>query len=83
MNLEKYFSHAVTIVLLGLSIWQRSAALSYAVVASLIVLAAKEYIAMKSVVAAKPGIPEETKRQIQDLNARIVTIEHGISVRGF
>jgi hypothetical protein len=83
MNLDKYFSHTVTVVLLGLSIWQRSAALSYAVVAALIVLAAKDYIALKSVVAAKPGLPDEIKRQIQDLNARIVTIEHGISVRGF
>lgn len=84
MNYEKIFSHSVTAILLGLAGFYQSAAFAYAAVASIAVGGALEiYTRMLSVREQKPGINEEVKRAIQDMNARVATLEYGVKTRGF
>lgn len=84
MNYEKIFSHSVTAILLGLAGFYQSAAFAYAAVASLAVGAVFEvYNRMLVIKEQKPGINEEVKRAIQDMNARVATLEYGVKTRGF
>lgn len=84
MNYEKLFSHVITASLLGLAGFYQSAAFAYAAVASLAVGKVFEiYNRLLLVREQKPGINDEVKRQLHDLGARILTIEHGIKIRGF
>lgn len=84
MNYEKIFSHSITASLLGLAGYHQSAAFAYAAVASLAVGAVFEvYSRLLAVKEQKPGINEEVKRTLQDMNARVATLEYGVKTRGF
>lgn len=84
MNYEKIFSHVITASLLGLAGYYQSAAFAYAAVASLAVGKVFEvYSRRLAVKELKPGINEEVKRTLQDMNARIATLEYGVKTRGF
>lgn len=84
MNYEKIFSHVITASLLGLAGYYQSAAFAYAAVASLAVgMTFQVYSRLLAVKEQKPGINEEVKRAIQDMNARVATLEYGVKTRGF
>jgi hypothetical protein len=84
MNYEKIFSHSVTAILLGLAGYHQSATLAYAAVASLAVGAIQEiYNRMLVIKEQKPGLNDDVKRAMQDMNARIATLEYGVKTRGF
>ena len=88
LNFEKIFwttiSTTVTLSLLGLAGYYQNAALAYASVLSMAVGAA-QLVYMKLIGARqeKAGMNEETKRAMQDLNARVATLEYGVKTRGF
>ena len=84
MNYEKLFSHTITVVLLGMAAYFQSSALAYAAVLSSAVNAVYSiYSRLVAVKEQKPGLNEEARRVMQDLGARIATIEYGIKARGF
>lgn len=84
MNYETIYSHSVTAILLGLAGYYQSAAFAYAAVASLAVMAAHEiYSRLLALREVKPTVSDEVKRTIQDMNARIATLEYGVKTRGF
>jgi len=84
MNYEKIFSHVITASLLGLSGYYQSAAFACAAVASLAVGKVFEvYSRLLAVKEQKPGINDEVKRALHDMNARLATVEYGIKQRGF
>lgn len=84
MDVEKYVSHFVTLSLLVLASWYNNALFAYASVISLGILVAKQVLdARTSHLAVKAILPEDAKRTIQDLNARIATLEYGVKTRGF
>lgn len=84
MNYEKLFSHVVTASLLGLAGYYQSAAFAYAAVASLAVGKVFEiYSRLLAVKEQKPGVNEEVRRALQDMNARVATLEYGVKQRGF
>lgn len=84
MNYDKIFSHTITAVLLGMAGYHQSAAFAYATVASLAVMAAHEiYSRLLALREVKPTVSDEVKRTIQDMNARIATLEYGVKTRGF
>lgn len=80
MNVERFFPHVVTLVLLGLSVYSKSAALSYASVLSLAVVMVKNvYDRMLEAKEARvAAVPEESKKQMHDLQARITTLEYWV-----
>lgn len=84
LNLERYFGHFVVLVLLGLSAVYHSAAIAAACVSALFLVLGKDsYDRVMSAREAKNDTLGEAKRLIQDLNGRLVKIEHGIATRGF
>ncbi|KKK92479.1 hypothetical protein LCGC14_2702530 [marine sediment metagenome] len=84
MNYEKLFSHIITVVLLGMAAYFQSSALAYAAVLSSAVNAVYSiYSRLVAVKEQKPGLNEEARRVMQDLGARIATIEYGVKTRGF
>lgn len=80
----RYYPFIVSTVLLALAGVFHSAAFASAVVASLAIIAIRdsvfEYFLNKQ---TKSQVPEEVKRKIGDLEARVTSIEAGISRRGF
>lgn len=84
MNYEKVFSHTITATLLGLAAYRDSATFAYAAVASMAVVAAYEiYSRLLSLREVRPTASDEVKRAIQDINARVATLEYGVKTRGF
>ena len=84
MNIEKYIPHFVSLTLLVLGAVEKSAAMAYGAVVTLGLVLAREAWDKAHVAKAAPaGVPDEVKRKLQDLEARIVTIEFGIKARGF
>ena len=84
MNIEKYFNHIVALTLLILAGVYHSPLFGYASVGAMLGIMAHSIMSAKvALTTVKPGIPEELKRQIQDLNARIATLEYGVKTRGF
>lgn len=84
MNYEKLFSRVVTVSLLGLAAYYQSSMFAYAAVLSLAVGAVQDvYSRLISVKEQKPGVPEEVKRALHDMNARVATLEYGVKTRGF
>ena len=84
MNIEKYIPHFVSLTLLILGAVQHSAPMAYGAVVTLGLILARE--AWDKAHVAKvitTGLPDEAKRKIQDLEARVTTIEYGIKQRGF
>lgn len=84
MNYEKLFSRVVTVSLLGLAGYYQSSTFAFATVLSLAVGAVQDiYSRMVAVREQKPTVSEEVKRAIQDMNARVATLEYGVKTRGF
>lgn len=84
MNYEKLFSRVVTVSLLGLAGYYQSAMFAYAAVLSLAVGAVQDvYARLVAIREQKPGISEEVKRALHDMNARVATLEYGVKTRGF
>jgi hypothetical protein len=84
MNVEKYFPHFVTLTLLVLGAFYRSAALGYASVVALGLVMVKdvlERIATEKL--AKMDGVEDVKKLVQQVNARVATLEYGVKTRGF
>lgn len=84
MNIERYFPHLISVALLALGGLQQSAA---ALIGSVVVMGfilSKEYLdKAKEVKAAHVVLPEDAKRRLQDIEARITTLEYGVKSRGF
>lgn len=84
MNYEKLFSTVVTATLLGLAGYYQNTAFAYASVASLAVSAVYSiYTRLVSIREHKPGLDDKTRQVIQDINARVATLEYGVKQRGF
>lgn len=84
MNIERFLPHAVSLALLVLGAVQHSAAMAYgAVVLVGFILAREAWDKAHAEKGVHVALPEEAKRKIQDLEARVTTIEYGIKTRGF
>ena len=84
MNIERFLPHTVSVTLLVLGAVQHSAAMAYGAVLTLgLILAREAWDKAHVVKAPSSGLPDEAKRKIQDLEARVTTIEYGIKRRGF
>jgi len=83
-KIKAIFSYSVVALLLGFSAWFHSAAFAYSAILGLgMILAYNAFETVEANKTYKQQIPEEVKRTMQDLNARVLTIEHGIRARGF
>ncbi len=80
----RYYPFLVTTTLLVLAGVFHSVGFAYAMVCLLTLISVRDsfyqYLEQKQV---KSGVPDEVKKAIGDLNARITTIEAGIARRGF
>jgi len=84
MNFERFLPHTVSVTLLVLGAVQHSAAMAYGAVLTLgLILAREAWDKAHVVKATNPGLPEDAKKKILDLEARVTTIEYGIRQRGF
>lgn len=84
MQIKEHFPHIITLSLLVLSAAYRSPAFGYASVVALGIILADQFISARlAQLGQKPGISDELKRSIQDINARLTTVEYGIRTRGF
>jgi len=84
MNIEKYIPHFVSLTLLVLGAVEKSAAMAYGAVVTLgLILAREAWDKAHTAKAPVAGTSDESKRKIQDLEARVTTIEYGIKQRGF
>ena len=84
MNIERFLPHTVSVTLLVLGAIQKSPAMAYgAVVVIGLILAREAWDKAHVAKVVAPGTPDESKRKIQDLEARVTTIEYGIKQRGF
>jgi len=84
MNIERFIPHFVSLTLLVLGAVERSAAMAYGAVVTLGLILARE--AWDKAHVAKvitTGLPDEAKKKMLDLEARVTTIEYGIRQRGF
>jgi hypothetical protein len=83
-QIVRYFPYVVTASLVVAAIASASPAFAYAAVLSLAsVLVRESFLAVQETRSAKSVLPDETKRLINDLAARVTTIEVGIQRRGF
>ena len=81
---QMYFPHAVVVTLISLAGISHSVGFAYAAVLALgLNLAYGAFQQIEASKTYKSQLPEDIKRQLHDLNARLVTIEHGIRSRGF
>ena len=85
MQIVKYFPHAVVLVLLALAGVFQSSSFAYASVFALLTLLGGEALELYRTVHEKKNSPidEILKRKLQDVEARIATVEYGIKQRGF
>lgn len=84
MNVEKYLPHFVSLTLLVLGAVEKSAAMAYGAVVTLGLILAREAWDKAHIAKVVPsGVPEELKKKVLDLEARITTVEYGIRQRGF
>lgn len=82
MKIEEYISHFVTLALLALSVGFRNPWFAGASVVSLALVLFRE-IALARIVKSTPEKSDEIRRTVQDMNARIATLEYGVKTRGF
>lgn len=80
-----HFPFTVVALLVGFAGVYRSVGMAATAVALLGIIAARDSFHELKVAAAQPKaeLPEETKRLMHDIQARITTIEYGIKARGF
>ena len=78
------FSYSIIALLLGFSAWFHSAAFAYSAILGLgMILAYNAFETVQANKTYRQQLPPEIKRSMEDLNARVLTIEHGIRARGF
>lgn len=84
-KIERFFPHLVSLTLLVLAGLFKSPAFAYAsvlgVLGVLVHSVAKDRLA--ALVAKQAPTDETVKRAVQDLNARVTTIEYNVKTRGF
>lgn len=86
MKIQDYFGHIVTLTLLALAGIHQNTGLAFAAVCSLVGVFIKESVTLylqTKVPVVQPGLPEEVRRTIHDINARVATLEYGVKQRGF
>lgn len=84
MNYEKLFIHTITAALLGMAGFYQDAPMAYAaVLSSAVSVALSVYSRLAALKEQKPSLNEEAKRTMQDLGARVATLEYGVKTRGF
>lgn len=80
------FSHFVTVALLALAGVYHSAAFAFASVISLGLIVGKEALDVyrdSRKAEVKPGVPDEMRKALQELQARLTSIEYREKTRGF
>jgi hypothetical protein len=79
MQIVKYFPHAVVLVLLALAGVFQSPSFAYASVLALMVLLCGEALELYRSIHEKKNSPIDDilKRKLQDVEARIATVEYG------
>lgn len=83
-GLEANYGYLLATKLVILAAFFHSSAFAYAAVTCLLVTLAKEaFNSHLETKTAKSSLPEETKKRIQDIEARLTSIEMGIQRRGF
>lgn len=85
MKIERFLPHLVTIALLAMSAIFRNPAYAFASVVSVLGIMVHSVVMERMAAMAAKVVPadETMKRTIQDLNARIATLEYGVKTRGF
>lgn len=83
-RIKALFPYLVVSALTGLTIIEKSTSMAYAVALGMGFILSNNLIEkIKLAKEVKTGVPDEVRRNLQDLSARVTTIEHGIRVRGF
>lgn len=83
-GLEANYGYLLTTKLIVLAAWFRSPAFAYAAVLALVVTLGKEvFSSVMDAKVFKNTLPEEAKKRLQDMEARVTSIEVGIQRRGF
>lgn len=84
MNHLKFFSYLVTTKLIVLAAIFHSAPFAYAAVISLLLTLGREAFTLyMDSRTFKNALPDEAKKKIHELEARVTSIEMGIRQRGF
>lgn len=85
MKIEKFLPHFVTVALLVMAAIFRSPAHAFASVVSILGIMAHSVVVerMAALAAKTPAADDTLKKAIQDLNARVATLEYGVKTRGF
>jgi len=85
MKIERYLPHVVTVALLAMAAVFKSPAFAAASVVGVLGIVAEAYLRDRLAVLTPKAasVDEATKRAIQDLNARVATLEYGVKTRGF
>lgn len=85
MKIERFLPHFVTVALLVMAAIFRSPAHAFASVVSILGIMAHSVVVERMAALAAKVVPtdETAKRAIQDLNARVATLEYGVKTRGF
>ncbi len=83
MKAERFLPHLVAVSLLVLGAVYKSPAMAYAAVLAVGLVLGREAFEQAHAEKAPTGVPEDLKRKIVDLEARVTTIEYGIRQRGF
>lgn len=73
----------MAVVILGLSAAFKSWPMAYAAVVVIGLIMTRAVIESTHSKQGSADLSEETKRRLQDIEARITTIEYGIKTRGF
>lgn len=82
--LKAGFPYKVVITLLIAAVMEHSVPMAYASVLGLGFIMAKELVEkIKLSKEVKFTLPEETRRMLQDISARVTTLEFGVKQRGF
>lgn len=82
----RYYPFLASAVCLTLSGVYHSVGMAAVAATMLLIIAVRDsisqYIDSKKA-QERPGLPDEFQRKIQDLNARVATLEYGVKQRGF
>lgn len=85
MKIERFLPHFVTVALLVMSAVFHDPAYAFAAMVSVLGILAHNVVQDRiAALTPKAGtVDEAAKRAMQDLNARVATLEYGVKTRGF
>lgn len=85
MKTERFLPHLVTLALVVMAGVFRSSPFAFAAMVGVLgILANNVVVERMAALAVRTAPADETaKRAIQDLNARVATLEYGVKTRGF